>query len=669
MKFSHIILLLVLPFLVLFAFSTSRKPDVNELKFISYFTTNQEQVSNTISDYDFINNYQRTDLVEIKNKYIWVKVEGDAFAEKKKLKINNQLIPRIDQYVLRNGFLELVDSSGYQVPCKYRTYCHQQFMFDILPEVNYYRIENPDIISNLRLELRTEQTFIRENKSDQIGYGTFYGVFVFFVVLNGFLYVQLRDISYFSNLMFTLLLAISIAFFDGNMNKTIFQGIGLNNYYISRILFQVLLFNHLIFANRYFNTPPFNAFWKRSFQFLVVFQALILITAFVPLGDYNLFFNYVSLYNFFAQIVFVSILFLRILYEKKHPNRKFILAYVPVLLLVVTYILKVLGLDYFRYNYNSIFYTCVYALVFILAVFIIDAFASYKAEATTRLLEMSKIKNYNNLNLEKKISEETHYLKEQKDLLALKNKELLDSFHYAKHIQNSLLTTEATIQSIFPNSFLLFETKEILSTDFYWVTRISTEKNPDLVLFCLGSPNQTGIPGTLINAIILKTIRNSIHSNKLSNTARVNNYIQHRLDEVLAKNGVDANNKMIIGVFNPKSLQLSFSGDLSFIEIIRNGAPLNRTDFTQQTESFLQNYTTEEYSIKLNPNDQIYLFSGGIKEAINTKGKHYFIQYLMQLSLYPTLVQKEKLIQTLQDIEVEKRKDQTFISINVSHED
>ena len=65
-----------------------------------------------------------------------------------------------------------------------------------------------------------------------------------------------------------------------------------------------------------------------------------------------------------------------------------------------------------------------------------------------------------------------YYLKNQSNqkiqaLLAAKNKEITESIHYAQSVQSAILDEES-IRRSFPESFILYRPKDIVSGDFYW---------------------------------------------------------------------------------------------------------------------------------------------------------------------------------------------------------
>ncbi|NOZ47092.1 MAG: histidine kinase, partial [Chlorobi bacterium] len=78
----------------------------------------------------------------------------------------------------------------------------------------------------------------------------------------------------------------------------------------------------------------------------------------------------------------------------------------------------------------------------------------------------------------------------------LRTKEITDSIVYSKHIQRAILPSTKSIISIFPESFMFFEPKEIIGGDFYW---INEEKESIVVAVadCTGH----GVPGALMSML------------------------------------------------------------------------------------------------------------------------------------------------------------------------
>src|SRR5581483_1378923 len=59
-------------------------------------------------------------------------------------------------------------------------------------------------------------------------------------------------------------------------------------------------------------------------------------------------------------------------------------------------------------------------------------------------------------------------LKEQNTIITQKKQEIEHSIQYAKGIQNALLPSIKEIKSVFPEGFIYYLPKDVVSGDFYW---------------------------------------------------------------------------------------------------------------------------------------------------------------------------------------------------------
>ena len=84
----------------------------------------------------------------------------------------------------------------------------------------------------------------------------------------------------------------------------------------------------------------------------------------------------------------------------------------------------------------------------------------------------------------------------QKEELIIKNKNITDSIIYAKRIQSALMPPDKLFNSIFPDSFVLHIPKDIVSGDFYWLSKVG-DRTFVAAVDCTGH----GVPGAFISII------------------------------------------------------------------------------------------------------------------------------------------------------------------------
>ncbi|MBI3501010.1 MAG: DUF4154 domain-containing protein [Bacteroidetes bacterium] len=94
------------------------------------------------------------------------------------------------------------------------------------------------------------------------------------------------------------------------------------------------------------------------------------------------------------------------------------------------------------------------------------------------------------IELQKTEVEKSKYIIEEK------NKEITDSITYAKRIQQAKLPDRKDIFSAFPNSFVLYKPKDIVSGDFYFF-----HKNEQIVFIASADCTGHGVPGAFMSMI------------------------------------------------------------------------------------------------------------------------------------------------------------------------
>ena len=119
------------------------------------------------------------------------------------------------------------------------------------------------------------------------------------------------------------------------------------------------------------------------------------------------------------------------------------------------------------------------------------------------LLKMRDGLSENERVLEQKVVERTEEVVKQKEEIELKTKELeilfkqvTDSIHYAKRIQEAILPPNNLVKQILPESFVLYKPKDIVSGDFYWI-----DKKNNWCYFAAVDCTGHGVPGAFMSIV------------------------------------------------------------------------------------------------------------------------------------------------------------------------
>ena len=293
------------------------------------------------------------------------------------------------------------------------------------------------------------------------------------------------------------------------------------------------------------------------------------------------------------------------------------------------------------------------------------------------LLKMREGLAENERVLEQKVIERTEEVVRQKSEIENKNEELeilykqvTDSIHYAKRIQEAILPPNHLIEEVLPNSFVLYKPKDIVSGDFYWI-----ERKNNLTYFAAVDCTGHGVPGAFMSLVghnILKDIINHssvIRPSEILDRLREGVVNTLRVDDSgrQAKDGMD----MTLCTINYDTLELQYAAAFNPLYIIRDGElvlhPANKFPiglFIGEKTNF------DNHTVQLQKGDQIYIFSDGYADQFGgPKEKKFMIgnfrKLLTQISGLPVNEQKDKLDRILLEWQGEQEQVDDVLVIGV----
>jgi ligand-binding sensor domain-containing protein/serine phosphatase RsbU (regulator of sigma subunit) len=244
--------------------------------------------------------------------------------------------------------------------------------------------------------------------------------------------------------------------------------------------------------------------------------------------------------------------------------------------------------------------------------------------------------------LERQVLNRTKELEEEKEKLEIayqdiddKNKSITDSIRYAKRLQRALLPTDAAMKQLFPQSFVLFKPKDIVSGDFYWV-----EQWGHHTLLAAVDCTGHGVPGAFMSIVGHNILSQSVNVLGLSKPALILNETNKQLsrklnqnpEEVTVRDGMDIS---LISINYTKAV-IEFAGANKPVWIIRNDEVIeikgNKFPIGAYVGEELQKFTNHEW--ELQKGDYIYLFTDGYADQFGGPlGKKFKYKQLQQLLL------------------------------------
>nr|WP_321450865.1 SpoIIE family protein phosphatase [uncultured Carboxylicivirga sp.] len=174
-----------------------------------------------------------------------------------------------------------------------------------------------------------------------------------------------------------------------------------------------------------------------------------------------------------------------------------------------------------------------------------------------------KINAQNRLLLKKRIR-----IARQKEFIEQRNKEILDSIHYTKAIQASMLPKDDQLINAFSDHFIMYHPKDIVSGDLYWH---ETFDGCQMIaaIDCTGH----GVPGAVLSMISYGGLKSALLSNNLIQpnkilehlNAVVTSYFLNKTKYVI-NDGMD----IAFTTYYPKDSLIQYAGAKNPIFIVRN---------------------------------------------------------------------------------------------------
>ncbi len=223
--------------------------------------------------------------------------------------------------------------------------------------------------------------------------------------------------------------------------------------------------------------------------------------------------------------------------------------------------------------------------------------------------------------------------------------DLKSSISYAKRLQDSILPSPSTIKKLFPNHFILFMPKDVVSGDFYWV-----QDQGNKTLFAAADCTGHGVPGAFMSLVAHNALNHvtKVYTKPgqiLNQVNRIASTVFHSDEDDKIKDGMD----IALCSLDQKTLILEFSGAQNPIYIIRQGELIilqgeKRSIGIESKEHRL----FASHTFQCQDGDMIYLFSDGYADQFGGPNNKKFMRKRMKEMLTEVAIencdaQKEKI--------------------------
>lgn len=243
--------------------------------------------------------------------------------------------------------------------------------------------------------------------------------------------------------------------------------------------------------------------------------------------------------------------------------------------------------------------------------------------------------------------------KQEAEIYRLKNvalkkayEEIQDSLHYARRMQEVFLPYQERFQEHFPQSFIYFQPREVLSGDFYWLTTLQNQ-----TWLAVADGTGRGVPSAMFSSVIIHALHYLLHDEgKLEPHT-----ILERLHELVysqfnkEKGGKGADHVAItLCKYSADTQELAVAGADQTLYLARN----SNIEEVRSIKTALGDSATpigfQTKTISLTQGDRIYLVTDGLSNQFGGKDglrlmKKGVRELLFELQLLPMNAQKKEL--------------------------
>ena len=264
-------------------------------------------------------------------------------------------------------------------------------------------------------------------------------------------------------------------------------------------------------------------------------------------------------------------------------------------------------------------------------------------------------------------------IREQKDIIEEKNRNIMDSIKYAQRIQEAILPPDKVVKETLEKSFVMFKPKDIVSGDFYWM-----DNKNGVVFFSAVDCTGHGVPGAFMSIVGHNGLNQAIKEYGLVKPAEILDQLNLLVEDTLhQKNKSEVKDGMDLALcavdFNQNLLE--YAGANNPLYFIRKKGKRLRSAENGEIKPALENETYALFEIKadkqpigaydgrknftnhtieLMPGDGIYVFSDGFADQFGGKdGKKFkykpFKKLLLDIFEEPMSRQKSRLNDTIEN--------------------
>lgn len=285
------------------------------------------------------------------------------------------------------------------------------------------------------------------------------------------------------------------------------------------------------------------------------------------------------------------------------------------------------------------------------------AYTHYKKYQQYReeVFNQEMVSKIEQVNAQHKVEIMTH----EKEIFRLRNvelkqllEEITESVKYAKRIQKAILPSEKFFRKYFPDSFILYKPKDIVSGDFYWMDVID-----DVPFLATCDCTGHGVPGALVSVVCHNALNRAMREFKRINPGETLDKTRELIIEHFSKSDEEVKDGMdcILSKIDLANMQLTYAAANNSFYIIRSGELLEQSADKMPVGKYMETlHPFSQRTVSLQRGDVIFTFSDGYADQFGGPkekkfGYKQFEKLLLSIASLPLPEQQEILTTTIQE--------------------
>lgn len=247
-------------------------------------------------------------------------------------------------------------------------------------------------------------------------------------------------------------------------------------------------------------------------------------------------------------------------------------------------------------------------------------------------------------------------IEKQHEILEEVHREVKDSIRYAQRIQAAILPPEKNINELFQQNFILYQPKDIVAGDFYWM-----QTKDDVVFLAVADCTGHGVPGAMVSVVCNNALNRAVREYGLVQPGEILDKTRELVIEEFEKSDEDVKDGMDISLVamnfkngSVKSILWAGANNPLWVVKQQDNSMVELKGDKQPIGKFANARPFTTHKLDLMTGDVFYIFSDGFADQFGgEKGKKFksstMKDLLKSIADIPLAQQKTELVQAFEN--------------------